>query len=108
MIGMIVTIAGIFAGIALMLAAMYSVTQILLLEGWPRAAHFIQLVLLLTVMWSLYWHRDVPTAQIIAVPLLGVALWTFVLEVRWYRVFPFLIGGMAALLISGNAALTPI
>ena len=47
MIGTILTIAGIFAGIGVFLAAMYSMTQVLLLGGMPRVAHFALFVLIL-------------------------------------------------------------
>ncbi|MEM9059976.1 MAG: hypothetical protein AAGD13_05895 [Pseudomonadota bacterium] len=104
----ILTIAGIFAGIGVFLATMYSVTQILLLEGLPRIAHFVQLVLILTVMWSLYWWRDVVTAQIVAAPLLAAALWTSALEVGWYRVFPLLVSLFAIAMLTGYIALTPL
>ena len=108
MIGTILAIAGIFAGIGVFLATMYSVTQTLLLEGWPRIAHFTLLVFTLTVMWSMFWWRDVATAQVIAVPMLAAALWTTVLEHRWYRVFPILCTLFAALLMLGYAELTPL
>ena len=108
MIGTILTIAGIFAGIGVFLAAMYSMTQVLLLGGMARVAHFAQFVLILTVMFSMFWWRDVATAQVIALPLVGVALWTLVLEPRWYKVFSVLILIFAGLLIGGYAALTPL
>lgn len=108
MIGTILTIAGIFAGIGVFLAAMYSMTQVLLMEGMPRIAHFALFVLILAVMASMFFWRDVTTARVIAVPLLGVALWTSVLEQRWYRVFPLLVIAFAGLLIAGYVALTPM
>ena len=106
--GMVLTIAGIFAGIGVFLAAMYSMVQVLLTGGVLRLAHFAQLVLILTVMASLFFWRDVTAARVIAVPLLGVALWTTVVETRWARVFPLLVMTFALLLITGYVALTPL
>ena len=108
MIGTILTIAGIFAGIGVFLSTMYSLTQVLLLEGVPRIAHFVLFVLILSVMFSLFWWRDVATAQVIAVPMLVAALWATVLEQRWYKVFPILVAVFGGLLIAGYAALTPL
>ncbi len=108
MIGTILTIAGIFAGIGVFLAAMYSMTQVLLMGGMPRIAHFALFVLILTVMFSMFWWRDVETARVLAVPLMGVAVWTLVLEQRWYRVFPLLVMAFAGLLLAGYVALTPL
>ena len=90
MIGTILAIAGIFAGIGVFLAAMYSVTQILLQPGLLRIAHFAQLVLIFAVMAALFFWRDVSIARVLAVPLLPAALLVSVIEVRWYRVFPIL------------------
>lgn len=101
MIGTILTIAGIFAGIGVFFAAMYSLTQILLLAGWSRFAHFSCFTLILTVMASMFFWRDVETAQVIAVPLLAVALWTLVIEPGWYKVFPILVCVFAMVLLLG-------
>ena len=108
MITTLLTIAGIFAGVGVFLAAMYSMVQVLLTGGMMRAAHFAQFVLILTVMAAMFFWRDVTAAQVIAVPLLGVALWTAVLEAGWARVFPLLVMTFALLLITGYVALTPI
>jgi hypothetical protein len=108
MTGTILTIAGIFAGIGVFLAAMYSMTQVLLMGGMPRIAHFALFVLILTVMFSMFWWRDVGTARVLAVPLMGFAVWTLVLEQRWYRVFPLLVIVFAGLLLAGYVALTPL
>ena len=108
MLGTILTIAGIFAGIGVFLAAMYSFTQVVLLQGTPRIAHFVQFVLIMTVMASMFFWRDVTTARIIAAPLLAAALWTTALETRWYKVFPILVMIFALLMIAGYVALTPL
>ncbi|MEM6661782.1 MAG: hypothetical protein AAF666_06350 [Pseudomonadota bacterium] len=104
MISTILTIAGIFAGIGMFLAAMYSMTQILLLNGTHRLAHAATLVLMLMVMGALM-ERWIPIARLLAVPLLGTGFWLLVLEPRWYRVFPLMIMLFALLLIMGYVAL---
>ena len=101
---MVLTIAGIFAGIGVFLATMYSVSQILLLEGRARIAHVASLVMVLAVMACLM-ERWVDTARILAVPLFGAAFWTLVVEPRWYRVFPLMVMAFASLLILGYVAL---
>lgn len=101
---MVLTIAGIFAGIGVFLAAMYSVSQILLLEGRSRMAHAASLILILAVMACLM-ERWVGVARLLAFPLLGAAFWTLVIEPRWYRVFPILVIAFALLLIMGYVAL---
>ena len=101
----IITLVGIFAGIGVFLAAMYSITQVLLLEGWPRWAHVACFLLILGVMGALYFYRSVPAARLLAVPLLLAAFWTLVLEPRWYRVFPLLVILFAMMLIMGYVAL---
>lgn len=108
MIGTILVIAGIFAGIGMFLSTMYSLTQVILLEGLPRIAHFVTFVLILTVMFPLYWWRDVTTARVLAVPLLRAAQWTVVLEHRWYKVFPMLMSLFALMMMLGYVALTPL
>ena len=102
--GMVLTIAGIFAGIGVFMAAMYSVTQILLLEGRGKLAHAVSLALILAVMACLM-ERWVFEARILAVPLFAAAFWTLVIEPRWYRIFPILVMLFALLLIMGYVAL---
>ena len=101
---MVLTIVGIFAGIGMFLAAMYSVSQVLLLEGWARLAHVASLIMILAVMACLM-ERWVETARLLALPLLGAAFWTLVVEPRWYRIFPLLVMLFALLLIMGYVAL---
>ena len=83
---------------------MYSLTQIVLLRGWPRIAHVASLVLILAVMAALM-ERAVPLARILALPLAGAAFWTLVIEPRWYRIFPILVILFAALLIAGYVSM---
>ena len=101
----ILTIAGIFAGIGVFLAAMYSVGQMFLLRGWGRAAHALSLALILAVMAALM-ERAVPLARVLAVPLIGTAFWTLVLEPRWYRIFPLTVIAFALLLIGGYVSMS--
>ena len=101
-------IAGIFSGIGLFLSMMYSLTQILLMRGWVRIAHGVLFVLILTVMSTLFFWRDVVTAQVLAVPLLCAAIWVTIVETRWYRVFPIIVIVFSISLASGAIYLNPI
>ena len=101
----ILTLAGIFAGIGVFLAAMYSVSQILMLEGRGRIAHALSLGLILAVMAALM-ERHVPLARLIAAPLVPVAFWTAVIEPRWYRIFPLITVLFALLVVMGYVAMT--
>lgn len=101
---MVFTIAAIFAGIGVFLAAMYSLTQILLLDGKARLAHVTSLVMILVVMACLM-ERWNDTARIFAVPMFAAAFWTLVVEPRWYRVFPLLVMAWALLVIMGYVRL---
>lgn len=105
---MILTIAGIFAGIGIFLAAMYSMTQVLLLSGWGRIAHGVCLALIMAIMFVLFFYNAIALAQVIAFALFGVGIWTFVLERRWYRVFPVIVMVFALMLILGYVALNPV
>ena len=79
---------------------MYSVSQILILEGRARIAHVLHLILILTVMGALM-ERAEPLARMIAIPLILAAFWLLVVEPRWYRIFPLLVIAFSALLIAG-------
>ncbi|MEM9140970.1 MAG: hypothetical protein AAGB15_14180 [Pseudomonadota bacterium] len=103
----ILTVTGIFAGIGMFLAAMYSASQILLLTGRGRVAHAVTFGLILVVMAALM-ERWIDTARVSAVLLFGAAFWTLVLEARWYRVFPLLTMLFAVLLMMGYVALSPL
>lgn len=98
--GMIFLITGIFAGIGLFLATMYSVSQIILLEGRGQLAHGVLLALILFMMACLM-ERWLDTARLTAVAIMPTAFWVMVLEPRWYRVFPIVVMGFAGLVISG-------
>ncbi len=99
------TLVGIFAGIGVFLAAMYSLSQILLLQGRGRVAHAICFGLILAVMAALM-ERAVPIARILSAPLILVAFWTLVLEPRWYRIFPLLVMLFALMAILGYVSMT--
>ena len=102
--GMVLTIAAIFAGIGVFLAAMYSLTQILLLEGRARVAHAASLTMILVVMACLM-ERWIDTARLLAFPMFAAAFWTLVVEPRWYRVFPLLVMAFAVLVAMGYVVL---
>lgn len=104
----ILLIFGLFAGIGVFLATMYSMTQVLLLSGRPRLAHAAQFLLVMAIMTVLYLWRDAGVARLLAIPLIPVAGWTLWLEQRFYRIFPLLIMVFALVLVTGYVALTPI
>lgn len=103
----IILITGIFAGIGIFLAMMYSVTQVILLDGWGRIAHGVTFGLVMAIMSALFFWESVGAARLIAVPLFFACFWTMVLEVRWYRIFPILLMGFSIVLVLGHVALNP-
>lgn len=100
----ILMIAGLFAGISVCMAFLYSVAQAILHEGPRRRAHLLLALAVLVVMGALL-EREVTLARIAAVPLLGLALWVTVIERGWYRLFPGLVQIFAAVLIAGYVVL---
>ncbi|MEM9145770.1 MAG: hypothetical protein AAGC57_06190 [Pseudomonadota bacterium] len=103
----ILMIIGIFAGIAVCMATLYSLAQAMMQEGLRRWAHLAAVAMMLTVMGMLL-ERQVALARLFAWPLMAVGLWTFWVERGWYRIFPLLIQLFAAVLIAGLVALTPL
>ena len=100
----ILTIAGIFAGIGVFLAAMYSFTQILLLRGEGRVMHGLSFLLILAVMAALM-EREIAIARILAIPLCLVSIRTLMLERGLYRIMPVLVIIFAVVLMLGYVAL---
>jgi len=103
----ILMIVGLFAGIAVCMATLYSVSQAMLAEGWVRWANLAQIGAILVVMGALL-EREVGLARIAALPLLGTSLWMLVLERGWYKTFPILVIVFALCLLAGFVALTPL
>lgn len=103
----ILMIIGLFAGIAVCMATLYSVSQAMLAEGMVRWANLAQLVMILVVMGALL-EREIGFAEIMAWPLIAAAIWTFALERRWYRIFPILVIVFALLVATENVALSPL
>lgn len=99
-------IIGLFAGIAVCMAALHSLAQAILAEGAKRWAHLAQLVAILAVMAALL-EREVALARLLAVALIAAALWVMVMERGWYRIFPLLVQVFAAVLIAGYVAFAP-
>ena len=83
---------------------MYSLTQIFLVDGEARWMHIAGFGLILLTMGFLM-EREIPTARILAVPLLLVAARLLMLEPRWFRIFPALVIVFALLLNLGYVAL---
>jgi len=104
---LILTIVGLFAGIAVCMATLYSVSQAMLSEGWIRWANLAQLVAIFIVMGALF-EREVGVARIGALPLAAIAVWVLIMERRWYKIFPLLVLVFAGTLIGGYVALTPL
>ena len=100
----ILTIAAIFAGIGVFMAAMYSLTQTLLLRGPARWVHLASLVLIVVVMGALM-ERAVPVARLLALPLIAISAVLLLREPGWYRIFPALVIVFSLLLILGYVAL---
>ena len=103
----ILTIAGIFAGIGVFLAAMYSLTQGILLDGRKRWLHVALFALILITMGALM-QREVLLARVLALPLLGAGIATLWIEPRWFKVFPILVIVFSITLLLGYVALTPL
>lgn len=101
-------IVGIFGGIGLFLATMYSLTQILLLEGTARYVHAAQFLLVMAIMTVLFLWRDPAGARLFSFVLVPVAAWSLWIELRWYRIFPLLILLFALALATGYVAVTPL
>ncbi|MEM7498190.1 MAG: hypothetical protein AAF371_09395 [Pseudomonadota bacterium] len=102
--GLFLLVIGIGSAVLIFFATLYSLAQTILGEGWVRRAHLASLLLTLAVMGALQ-GENVPLARVTAVPLLGVALWTFWLEDRWFKVFPVLTQLFAVTLIAGLVAI---
>ncbi|MGF1551721.1 MAG: hypothetical protein ACFBWO_04360 [Paracoccaceae bacterium] len=102
--GLLLLVAGIFAGLFVCLATLYSLAQAIMGEGSVRWAHVGAILGVLAVMTALELG-SVPAARLLALPLLGLALWCAYLEERWFKVFPVLHQLFAAVLIAGLVAL---
>lgn len=100
----ILIIAGLFAGIGVFMAAAYSLSQILLLEGRGRAAHATCLIMILIVMAALM-EREIPIARIASIPLILSATWCFAIERGWFRIFPILVQIFAVIVALGYVEL---
>lgn len=107
MLTTILMIVGIFAGIAVCMATLYSVAQVLTRTGARRAANLVAVAAMLCVMGALL-EREVELARALSAVLLAAAIWLFTVEPGWYRVFPLLMQIFAAVLLAGYVALTPL
>lgn len=102
--GLMLMVTGIFAGIAVFLATLYSLTQSFLAEGHLRRAHLLSLLGVLAIMLALQ-YREIWLARLLALPLIGFAAWAMAGERRWYRLFPLLHQLFAVVLLAGWVAL---
>ena len=100
----VMTVIGIFAGIGVFLAAMYSVSQVLLLRGLGQVLHGISFALVLIVMGALM-EREIGFARIAAAPLFLAATATLWFEPRLYKIMPALVMVFALVLMLGYVAL---
>ncbi|MEM6679765.1 MAG: hypothetical protein AAF675_18025 [Pseudomonadota bacterium] len=102
--GLIILVTGIFAGLFVFMTTVYSLGQAMLSDGWIQRAHLASLLVTLVVMGALY-EKQVPLARAVAFLLFAIALWTFWLEERWFKIFPVLTQLFALALIAGFVAL---
>ncbi|MEO0823893.1 MAG: hypothetical protein AAF074_26225 [Pseudomonadota bacterium] len=102
--GLMLLVIGIFAGLFVFIATTYSLAQAMLTEGRLQIAHLAALLATCAVMAALYMGY-VPVARILALPLLGISLWTFWLEERWFKVFPMLHQLFAVVVLLGFVAI---
>ncbi len=103
----ILMIIGLFAGISVCMATLYSVAQAMTREGNRRNANLAVVVAMLLVMGALF-EREVTLARSFSVILLPIAIWAFTVEEGWYRIFPALLQIFAVVLLLGYVALTPL
>ena len=104
----VMLLIGIFGGIAVFLSMMYSLVQVMLVEGRARYVHGALFVLMMAIFTLLYLWRDTGGAQLLSVPLIPVAVWAIWIERRWYRVFPLIITCVALLGALGFIVLAPL
>lgn len=97
---LIYLIVGIFCGIGVCMGTLYSVAQVVLLEGYRRWIHFALIVMMLTVMWFLL-ERDALTARLLSPLLLVACLAAVWAESRWFKIMPLLQGVFACVLFAG-------
>lgn len=103
-VGLILMAAGIFAGLFVFIATMYSLSQAVLTEGRTRRAHVAAIVAVLAVMGALSFHA-VGLARILSLPLIGAAIWTFQAERGAFRVFPVLLLLFGLIVLAGFVVL---
>lgn len=101
---LILIVIGVFSGIAIFMATLYSLAQIVLLEGRGRAAHTSVMLATLLVMGALQ-VGEVGAARLLALPMLATAIWAFAVERRFYRIFPILQQVFATIVLLGYVAL---
>jgi len=100
----ILTVTLVFAGIGVLVATVYSASQILLTDGESRAMHALSVGLILAATAAML-GRDVELARILAALLFFVQGRMLITEQHWYRVFPILVMLFALMLMMGYAAL---
>lgn len=102
--GLILLVTGIFGGLFLFIATIYSTAQAILTEGWTRRAHLAAIACVLLLMAALAEHL-IGLARILAVPLIAASIWTFTVERGAYRIFPLLHLAFAVIVLAGFVAL---
>ena len=101
--GLLILVIGIFSGLFVAIATMYSIAQAMLTGGALRWAHLALIVATCAVMAVLY-QRNVVLGQILAIPLVGVAVWTVSIEERWFKAFPLLHLAFGVVVVAGVVA----
>lgn len=89
------------------MATLWSVSQVILREDRTRWAHLALVLAVLAVMGALL-EREVAVGRVLALPLLLLAVWVFVIERGWNRIFPLLVQLFAAVVLAGLVALSPL
>ncbi|MGF1503135.1 MAG: hypothetical protein ACFBSD_15105 [Paracoccaceae bacterium] len=99
----VLMITGLFAGISVCMACLYSVGQAMMEEGRTRWANLAQVIAILAVMGALL-EREVEIARVLALPLFLTAVWVFAVERGWFRIFPILTQIFAGVVLAGYVA----
>ncbi|MEM1383392.1 MAG: hypothetical protein AAF713_05495 [Pseudomonadota bacterium] len=102
--GLMLLVTGIFGGIAIFIATLYSLAQVFLVEGRAKIPHVVAILCVLAVMAALQ-YREVEIARHLAIPLLAAGLWVMWVERGLYRIFPILFQLFAVVLIADFVAL---
>jgi len=103
----IIFIVGLFSGIGVFLAAMYSLSRVVAFEAEGKSANLAVCLSIMAIMSALFFFQSVPLARLMALPALAAAIWSIRVERRWFKVFPGLAILFAAVVLLGYVAPYP-